>query len=52
MKCLLHRSARNVEEFGSDGLLTGLVVLECELAEQFVGVVGCNLHGDDAGGVF
>ena len=41
----------DVEKFARDGLLAALVVLQVELTKQFVGVVGCSLHGHHAGGM-
>lgn len=33
-------------------MLARLIVLKSELAEQFIGIIGSDLHGDDASGVF
>ena len=49
---LLEGGSDDIEEFGGDGCLTSLVVLEGEVVEQLVGIVGGCLHGDDAGRVF
>ena len=45
-------AADEVEDFGGDFLLTALVVLEGELVEEFLGVVGGNLHGYGTGSMF
>lgn len=47
-----HLSADNVEQFVGDGLLAHLVVLEVELLQEGIAVVGSRLHGEGAGGMF
>ena len=51
LQILLHAAADNVEQFGGNGLLARLVVRQGQFAQEFIGVVGCNLHGNHAGGV-
>ena len=46
---VVHRTAYDVKQFACDGLLTRLVVLQVQLAQQLVGIVGGRLHGYHSG---
>ena len=45
---VVHCAAYDVEELRGDGLLAALVVLQVELAQQLIGIVGGSLHGHHA----
>lgn len=47
----VHRATYNVKQFGCDGLLARLVVCQCQLAEQIIGIVCGHLHGHHTGGM-
>ena len=48
IESVVDSTANNVEQFVGDGLLTALVVLQIELAKQFVGIIRSRLHGHHA----
>jgi len=45
---VVHRTSYNVEQFVCDSLLAALVLLQVQVAQQFVGIVRCRLHGHHA----
>ena len=44
-----HLGRGDLEEFGGDAGLAGLVVFESEILDESLGVVGRTLHGDHSG---
>ena len=44
-RSVIHRTTDNIKKFVGNCLLTTLVVLQVELPEQFVGIIGSRLHG-------
>ena len=48
IESVVDSTANNVEQFVCDGLLTTLVVLQIELAKEFVGIIRSCLHGHHA----
>lgn len=47
-----HRTADEVEDFGSDLLLAALVVCKSEFGNEILSIVGRDLHCHGTGGMF
>ena len=51
VRLIVDRPADNIKQLVCNGLLPALVVLQVEILEQFVGIVGSRLHGNHSCGV-
>lgn len=48
---VVDRPTYDIKKFAGNGSLSALVVLQAQLAEQLVGIVGSRLHSHHAGGM-
>ena len=46
---LLLRATNNIEKLSCNSLLATLIILQRKVVQQFVCIVGSNLHSDNAG---